>query len=210
MSVALYDRMLVEKLRNWTKKTQINVYGPSEARRLFEVIEDKTNDEPIQLPIICLTRPGGYTIDVTSKRPLTYDGMTLYATEDESLQLNAIPITINYQLDVYTRYLEEADTYIRDIIFNVINHSTFKVTIPYNDTNFVHNANIRVSENVEDNSSIAERLVPGQFTRLTVNLTLDDAYLWDARVRTNVSIDADGLELDIQNNNDDKFTIEKI
>lgn len=208
MSVALYDKMLVEKLRKWTKKTQINVYGPSETRRLFEVIEDKTNDEPIKLPIICLTRPGGYTIENPNKKPMTYDGLTLFSDENSSLQLNAIPIIINYQLDVYTRFLEEADAYVRDIIFNIINHSTFEVNIPYNDTNIIHKANIRVSNEVEDNSNVPERLIPGQFTRLTLNVTLDDAYIWDSRVRSNVYISAEGLL--VKNNNDDEFTVEKI
>ena len=189
MSTKLYDDQLVAKLKNWSQKTKIQIFGPDETRRLFEVIADETEDKPIQLPIICLRRPGGYEILNMNKKPLTYDGLTKDATVDKSLQLNAIPINIPYQLDVYTRYFEEADSYMRDIVFNIINHPTFEISIPYNNANIVHNANIRIASNVEDNSGIPERLIPGQFTRLTVNISLDDAYLWDARVRNNYFID---------------------
>ena len=47
---------------------------------------------------------------------------------------------------------------------------------------------------MEDNSEIPERLVQGQFTRLTLNLSIDDAYLWDFRVRDNYIICVDTVE----------------
>lgn len=190
MATKLYDDQLVAKLKEWSQKTKIQVYGPSETRRLFEIIADSTDDKPITLPIICLSRVGGYEILNMNKRPLTYDGLTKDATIARSLQLNAIPINIPYQLDVYARYYDEADNYMRDIVFNIINHPTFEITIPYNDARIVHNANIRLASNVENNSDIPERLIPGQFSRLTIDISLDDAYLWDARVRNNYLIDS--------------------
>ena len=45
-----------------------------------------------------------------------------------------------------------------------------------------------MSEDVEDNSSVPERLINGQFTRFTFNITIDDAYLWDTRIRDNYEI----------------------
>ena len=190
MSTKLYDDLLVAKLKEWSQITRIAVYGPEDTRRLFEIIADKTDDEPIKLPIICLRRTGGYEILNKNKKPLTYDGMTKDATIEKSLQLNAIPINIPYQLDVYTRYFEEADSYMRDLVFNIINHPTFELEIYDNDITYIsHNANIRLVSDVENNSDIAERLIPGQFTRLTISLSLDDAYLWDPRVRNNYLIE---------------------
>ena len=43
---------------------------------------------------------------------------------------------------------------------------------------------------MEDNSDIPERLFPGQFSRMTINFTLNDAYLWDIRKRDNFEIEA--------------------
>ena len=197
MSVCLYDEALIKKLKNWTNKTQINIYGPEESGRLFEVIGDETHDKPIQLPIICIRRNAGYSILNPNKKPTTYDGMRMYSTVDDGklIKLSMIPINIPYQLDIYCRFLKEADALSRSLIFNIINHPTLEVNIPYNDINLVHNATMRVGEDVEDNSGIPERLVPGQFTRLTLAITVDDAYLWDARPRENLSVVFDGIDV---------------
>ena len=56
MSIYLYDEALIRKLQNWTANTQINIYGPEQTSRMFEVIGDKTNDTPIKLPIIAIRR----------------------------------------------------------------------------------------------------------------------------------------------------------
>ena len=183
MSVNLYDKALLEKLSNWTKNTELHIVGPDDARRIFEVVADNTDDKPIQLPMIVLTRPGGYTINDygLSKKPLSYNGLKLHADVETSVLLNAIPITIPYQLDVYCRYFEEADEYSRNLVFNIINYPKLTITIPYNNENYKHDANIRMDNGVEDNSGIPERLVTGQFTRMTISLNIDDAYLWDTR-----------------------------
>ena len=111
MSVVSYDENLIEKLKSWTANTQINIYGPDESSRLFEVIADNTKDKPIALPIIALSRPNGFTVKNTNKQPLTYDGYRLDSNEDTSLVLNAIPILLEYQLDIYTysvlEYMEQ-------------------------------------------------------------------------------------------------------
>ncbi len=41
---------------------------------------------------------------------------------------------------------------------------------------------------MEDNSDIPERFVLGNFTRLSLGITIPDAYLWDIRVKDTVSI----------------------
>lgn len=190
MSVNLYDRALLNKLSNWTKDTEVNIVGPDESKRIFEVVADKTNDKPISLPMIVLTRPGGYSITSQglAKHPLSYNGAKLRANEEKAVILNAIPISIPYQLDVYTRYFEQADEYARNIVFNIINYPKVTVTVPYHDENYKHDSNIRLDSDVEDNSGIPERLIAGQFTRFTMRLTMDDAYLWDIRYKDTLKI----------------------
>ena len=80
----------------------------------------------------------------------------------------------------------------RDLIFNIINNPTLEVTIPYNEVNYKHYANLRLSDSVEDSSGIPERLDFAQFTRLTLNVFIDDAYLWSAPIKNEVII-GDGL-----------------
>ena len=139
MSVYLYDEALVQKLKGWTENTQVNVYSPDDTRRLFEVIADNTNDKPIQLPIICLRRKPGINVLHTGKKPLSFDGMKLDATTERALKLNAIPIKVEYQLDIYARYFKEADEFLRNITFNIINYPKLEVVIPYNGFDIKHN-----------------------------------------------------------------------
>ncbi len=190
MATKLYDDALLEKLRNWTQNTSITVVGPDETRRLFEVIADKNNDKPISLPLIALTRSRGYEVlDYgLGKQPMSFDGLTLNANYDQASQLNSIPIRLSYQLDVYTRYYEEADEYIRNLVFNIINFPKLIVNIPYNNENYKHSANIILNAEIEDNSDIPEQLVSGQFTRMTLRFDVDDARLWDVRYRDVYSI----------------------
>lgn len=189
MSVGLYDEALLKKLQNWTRDTNVSIVGPQETRRLFQKIADETNDSPIKLPLISIKRPGGFTVLQTGKRPMSFDGMTLDATHEIAKQLNAIPIGISYQIDVYARYFEEADQYARNIVFNIINYPKLQVSIPYNNENYIHDSNIRMNPEVEDNSDIPERLISGQFTRYTIKIDIDDAYLWDVRYRDVYSIE---------------------
>ena len=195
MALSLYDNALVQKISSWTKDTNLQIYGPNEVHRLFEMELDEKNDRPIQFPLIGISRNGGYQILNQSKRPMSFDGFTLDANIVKSIQLNCIPISIAYQFDIYTRYLEQADEISRNLIFNIINYPKLSVVLPYNNYNYIHNSNIRLSDEVEDNSDIPERLSLGQFTRLTLNVMIDDAYLWDTRVRNNVS-----LEFSIEDN----------
>ena len=209
ISVYIYDEALVSKLKSWTENTQIQVYGPNETSRMFQTIADKTEDKPIQLPIIFLSRRGGYSLSNPNKRVMSYDGITKDANDKVARQINAIPISIPYQIDVYARYLKEADSFMRDIVFNIINHPTFKVIIPYQGINLEHNANMILSSDIEDNSDIPERLVTGQFYRMSLTFVVDDAYLWDIRDRGVVTMSGDGLYIDVRKDDED-YIIEKI
>lgn len=181
MSLNLYDNAFKLKLNNWTKNTELTILGPEETAKMFSIIADKTDDKPIKLPIISIKRTAGFTILDTAKRNLAFDGLKLEANYEKAKQLNAIPISIPYQLDIYTRYQREADELVRNIVFNIINYPKLDIIIPYHNDQYIHHSNIRLSGSVDDNSSIPERLIPGQFTRLTLPIIIDDAYLFDIR-----------------------------
>lgn len=188
MSVSLYDNALLAKFNKWTAGSPVLLTGVNETTRLFEVLSDKSNDKPIQLPLIALSRPGGYTISNKNKRPLTFNAHTFQITESRGAKVNVVPIEISYQIDVYARYLEEADEYARNLVFNIINYPKLTVALPYENLGITHDANIRLASDVDDNSDIPQRLISGQFTRFTMTLNIDDAYLFDVRVHDNVSV----------------------
>ena len=209
MSVYLYDEALVSKIKYWTEKTQIHVYGVDEIRDLFQVIADENKDKPITLPILTITRPKGYTIINSNKQPTTYNGIRVIQGQETASMLAKIPINIQYQFDVYTRFQKEADMYMRNLVFNIINYPTLSINIPYRDINFKHNANIRITSDVMDTSNNSVKLFNGQFTRLSVTVNIDDAYLWDLRVANNLSIE-DANILYVRNPDETTFTKETI
>lgn len=188
MSIKLYDDALLNKLLKWTADTSVTLTGVNESTKLFSTILDNNDDKPLKLPIIALTRPGGFVIQEKYKQPKSYNGALVSFNEQRSAKLNAIKISIPYQLDIYARYQEEADEYIRNIVFNIINYPLLTIDIPYHDMGLTHDSNIRISSDVDDNSDIPERLISGQFKRYTLGLVIDDAYLFDVKVKDNLRI----------------------
>lgn len=189
MSSYMYDQALINKFKRWTENTKVTLVGPDESRRLFQVISDKTDDNSIKFPIVSLTRSLGYELDIYGKKPLSFDGMLKEANLSRGKFINAIPIVLNYQLDVYTRYYQEADEYMRNFIFNIINYPKLNILIKYYDSNIDHVANILPGQSVVDNSSnTSERLASDQFTRLSYQFSIPDAYLWDIKIKDNKEI----------------------
>ena len=188
MSIKLYDDALLKKLQNWTQDTSVLLTGVNESTLLFSTMIDSNNDKPIQLPLIALSRPGGFVIEEKYKQPKSYNGVKVAYNEQRSAKLNAIKISIPYRIDVYARYQEEADEFIRNIVFNIINYPVVKIDIPYHDLGLSHYSNIRISSDVEDNSDIPERLITTQFKRYTIEIVIDDAYLFDVKVKDNLTI----------------------
>lgn len=181
MGVYLYDNSLLEKLKTWTSNTNITIVGVNNTNTMFDVIEDTTNDTPVQLPMIQLSRNGGYNVLNKNKKPLTYNALAIGKQGNKKLVLNAIPIEIVYQIDIYTRYLQEADEYMRNLLFNLVNYPCLNILVPYEDAQFKHESTIHLISDVQDNSDIQERKIPGQFTRLSVQISIDDAYIFDVR-----------------------------
>ena len=193
MSAILYDNALINKLKKWTEKTDVQIYGPQDQYRIFQINADKNNDKSFKLPAIVLSR-NGYSIDNTSKRPMVWDGKKIEANENRVKQINAIPIILEYNIEVYARYYDEADSYMREIIFNVINYPRVDIEIPYLGFNTMHASNIRISSNnIEDNKQGGLLSFNDQICSLKLQINIDDAYLWDSRVKTTVSIEGDGL-----------------
>ena len=193
MSAILYDNALINKLKKWTEKADVQIYGPSDQYRIFQINADKSNDKSFKLPAIVLSR-NGYSIDNISKRPMVWDGKKIEADENKVKQINAIPVKLDYNIEVYARYYDEADSYMREIIFNVINYPRLDIDIPYLGFNTIHASNIRISSSsIEDNKQGGLLSFNDQICSLKLQINIDDAYLWDSRVRTTVSIEGDGL-----------------
>lgn len=172
----------------WVEGTEVSLISPDETTRLFEVVADTHSDTPIKLPMITLRKNNSYSVLVPIKRPMSYNGVRLKSTDGRNEQLTMIPISLQYQIDVYARHYREADEYMRNMVFNIINYPELQIEIPYENIKRNHVANIRIITDIMDNSAIPQRLNIGQFTRLSVGVSIDDAYLWDVRIKDTLRI----------------------
>lgn len=203
MSIQYYDKALTEKIQGWINDPNIHVYRPEEISWMLQQKSDEKNDKPITLPFLALSRETEINIENPNKNPLSYDGLTIKMYDDNgnevhlqnAYKLNAIPIKLNYQLDIYTKGLEEACEYVREIIFKLVNNPKIQIEIPYNGVKLQHKSSIQVYSQIEDNSDIPQRLYPGQFTRITIRMSIDDAYLFSVVSRENVLIDKIRMEI---------------
>lgn len=199
MAISLYDEALASKLNKWIKTENLRVLKPEETSELFKINADTSRTDSIKLPLIALSRKTKMTITNTSIQPKSRDGIKIFAYDKDNKlvseanfekmqKLRVIPITLEYQLDIYTASLAEADEYFRDFAFGLINEPDISIEIPYNKCHLRHDSVITLDEDVEDNSDIPQRLFPTQFTRLTLTMSIDDAYLFSAPIKNNLKV----------------------
>lgn len=208
MSVRFYDRALFEKIASWVKDPNLRILKPDESTRLFEMTLDETNDKPLSLPLIAISRDKPIEILNTQKQPKTFNGFCIQKStlknNQVSIPMNVIPIQIGYQIDIYTRGLAEADEYLRNFVFNLINYPKLRIMLPYNNVKaqksesdpdlveVMHDCNIKLDPTLIDNSDIKEHLFADQFVRFTIKLSIDDAYFFSMPTITNVELELDG------------------
>ena len=73
MSIRLYDDAIYKKIQRWVKDPNMRILSPSESTRLFQLRADQTNDKPIVLPMIAISRGSNINVNAT-KRAMTEDG----------------------------------------------------------------------------------------------------------------------------------------
>lgn len=190
MSVPYYDKALFNKINNWVVDTNTTILSPDEVTELFQENADIHKDK-IKLPLIALSRDTEINLDITTNRPLSFDGLHLGVSKDGSktAQLNAIPMTLNYQIDIFTAKAVECYEYARNFTFNIINHPKLEIELPYNGIKVKHIANIKLNPTIVDNSDVQNRLFRGQFTRLTLTFELQDAYMFNTSIKDNYKLD---------------------
>ena len=162
---------------------------------MFETLADDSKDKNVKLPLIALSRNNDIELLLNVKNPRSFDGLKLQQDEAGTVQMNVIPVKLQYQLDIYTKTYKESDEYLRQYLFKLINNPLIKITVPYNGQNVPQIANIRVLSTVSDTSDIPQHLFPGQFTRWTIQLEVQDAFLYDIPYRRNWQIYVDDNEL---------------
>lgn len=187
MAINYYDEAVTQKIRSWLPdNTKLRVLSPDESDRLIKLAAEDSGDQPLTLPLIAISRNKDLEIESAIKQNKSFDGLII-GRDDASattVHLNVIPIKTTYQLDIYTKKRIEADEYIRQYLFKLINNPRIIIEIPYNGYNVRHTANLRVLDTVSDTSDIATHIFPGQFYKWTIQLELQDGFLFSIPQKT--------------------------
>lgn len=196
MAIGYYDDAITEKIKGWlADSSQLRVLSPEESDRLIQLNAEDSNDKPLQLPLIAISRNKDIEIESTIKQNKSFDGLILGpgSKENTTVHMNVIPIKTTYQLDIYTKKRVEVDEYVRQYLFKLINNPQLIVNIPYNSatTNYLvrHTANLRVLNTVSDTSDISTHIFTGQFYKWTIQLELHDGFLFSIPQKNNWSFD---------------------
>lgn len=195
VGVYAYDLAIINDLRarfNYTKdgkqKTN-NIIQITNSENVFNIIGDLQNDT-IKFPLISLIRTGWQIEDYSQEFMNNSGGLVGYLKDDEGkrtrqVRLQAIPIQINYQLDIWTQNRVDNDIIAREFIWFYKQNPQLRVKIPHG-LNITHPFNIGIENEIVDNSDIAEHTSRGRYYRQTLGLYTDkDAFLWKSSV-TNV------------------------
>lgn len=210
MAVRFYDEAIYNKIQAWVKDSSMRILKPNETTRLFQLQADKKQDEPLSLPLIAISRDTSIEILQNKKHPMSFSGYPVGKSKAMTATLDAIPITVNYQIDIFTQKFEEADEYVRNFTFQIINNPKLTIMLPYNDAKLEHIAYIRLLPTLTDNSDLAMKLFPDQFTRWTLQIELQDAYLFSIPFSQNWNIEGADLILQEEKQISDSDIVEPV
>lgn len=181
MAISYYDEAVTQKIKGWlADNSQLRVLSPDESNRLIQTIADETNDKPLKLPLIAISRNKDIEIESAIKQNKSFDGLIIDqdTQNNTTVHLNVIPIKTTYQIDIYTKKRVEVDEYVRQYLFKLINNPQIIIEIPYNNYIVRHTANLRVLNTISDTSDIPTHIFSGQFYKWTIQLELQDGFLF--------------------------------
>lgn len=188
MAISYYDDAITEKIKGWlADSSKLRVLSPDESNRLIQLQAEDSNDQPLTLPLLAISRNKDLEIESTIKQSKSFDGLVIGkdSSGTTTIHLNVIPVKTTYQLDIYTKKRIEADEYVRQYLFKLINNPQIIIEIPYNNYLVKHTANLRVLNTVSDTSDIPTHVFSGQFYKWTIQLELQDGFLFSLPRKNN-------------------------
>lgn len=198
ISVYAYDLAVVNDFRARFKQPPVSesdvnsnivMSAPDQA---FRVLGEMSGDN-IVMPFISLQRLS-WQLNLDRQMSQTFVGdKVLVQNPDnpkEKLEIRAqvIPITINWQLDVWTRDRITNDALVREILWYYHLRPTLLVNVLHG-LNMKHTFNIMFNSEIEDNSDIHNTNSRGNIVRSTLTFYSEDCYLWKAHHQPVVGID---------------------
>lgn len=198
VSVYAYDLAVVNDFRARFKQPPVTysdvnsnviMAGPDQA---FQILGQMDNDK-IVMPFISVQRLN-WQLNLDRQMSQTFIGDRIVMQNPdnplERLEVRAqvIPITINWQLDVWTKDRITNDALVREILWYYHLRPTLLVNVLHG-LNMKHTFNIMFNSEIEDNSDIHNQNNRGNIVRSTLSFFAEDCYLWKAHHQPIVGID---------------------
>lgn len=207
MAIRFYDEAIANKINEWfPSEYGIQVLKPDEVTRLYENKLDQNKDKPIKFPFVALSRDTTVELKLATQNPQTWGGKLISSDGNESLVMRNIDMSLKYQLDIYAAKAVQADELLREFVYKIMSDNQIVIEVPYNGQHIRHTSVMTLSNQIEDTSSIGERLFPGQFTRWTLHISINDAHLFSISRKSVIKIGNVGM---FYNEVDDKFEYEE-
>lgn len=198
VSVYAYDKAIVEdfrarfKSKNGKKMVNDTVQIGS-TDQMFRILGN-INDDEVVMPFISLQR-SNWQLNLDRQGFQTFRGDRVFkrlGPDNKLTQVRAqvIPITINYQLSVWTKDRITNDALVREILWYYHLRPSLLCYIAHG-LNIAHKFNIYFNSEIEDNSDLTNQINRGVFVRQDLSFYTDDAYLWRANWEDFVKIEDD-------------------
>lgn len=198
--IYLYDTALLNRLKRWFNNPNITISGDTKA--LFASQADINENDSFPFPLVAVTRADTIGLLETNKKPKSFRSQRFDLVSDNTQinVLNAIPINLAYQIDIYTRHRLENDNILRELVFKIINNPSLEIEIP-NSGEKTHRFNMRLRDTITDNSDIPEHLIRGEYFRTTLEIFIDDANLFEYKGKDVWMLETDVELVEDLNNN---------
>lgn len=199
MSVYFYDKAIVDRIRTIINDPEVNIITNE---KMFTKSKD-SNDDPT-MPAVSLYR-SGYSLSTLNRNIVMYR-KGRFSKDSETSKLyftQALPITINYQVDVWTRTREQNDEFVRELLWYFTLFPEHRIQLEYEQYKKDIGFHVFLGEQIVDNSEINEFENRGQYYRSTFEIVVDEAQIFMVKTTdynkikvTLKSYDAEGVEFD--------------
>ena len=95
MAISYYDEAITQKIKGWlADSSKLRVLSPDESSRLIQLNAEDTEDKPLKLPLISLSRNKDIEIESAIKQNKSFDGLIIGEdkTNATTIHMNVIPV----------------------------------------------------------------------------------------------------------------------
>ena len=96
MAISYYDEAVTQKIKGWlADSSKLRVLAPDESNRLIQLHAEDSNDSPLKLPLMAISRNRDLEIESAIKQNKSFDGLVIGKDEKTAatIHMNVIPFT---------------------------------------------------------------------------------------------------------------------